>query len=48
MIGGRLIMQLQESPRKLVNSIEKFGMLDHQFVGSVPTWAVYVRMVPNK
>lgn len=37
-----------KSKIKLVNSIEKYGMLDHQFVGGGLTWDVYVRVVPNK
>ena len=37
-----------KSKMKLVNSIKKYGILDHQFVGGTLTWDVYVRMVPNK
>jgi hypothetical protein len=36
-----------KSKMKLVNSIKKYGILDHQFVGGALTWDVYVRMVPN-
>jgi hypothetical protein len=37
-----------KSKMKLVSSIEKYGILDHQFVGGGLTWDVYVRVVPNK
>jgi hypothetical protein len=37
-----------KSKINLVNSIEKYGILDHQFLGGGLTWDVYVRVVPNK
>ena len=48
MVGGHLITQLQESQWWGTNSAEKYGILNHIFVGGGLTWNVYVRTVPNK
>jgi|SRR5690242_1628941 len=37
-----------KSMMRYTNSVEKYGILNHIFVGGGLTWNVYVRTVPNK
>ena len=37
-----------KSRMKHINSVEKYWILDHIFVGGGLTWNVYARTVPNK